>query len=172
MQKEAIEQTFRDTEKLIYRTVWGVQKQFGGDFDELLSDAILHFLSACQTYRQDKGSFNNHLVINISLRLRSQLRCRRRSMKNQQTQDDDKISKALSPGRWSLEEFAEGLSNDARMLLRLLFRKTETELYLLGVADNNCKIQTRVKKFLYRNGWTRKRYREVFQEIREAIDSE
>ena len=173
----AISDTYDDVERLILSTCHRFQRRFGGDFDDLASEANFAFLRAYETFDESKGfEFSTYLVTVIWNRLTdlSYYEDRRKGIRGMsidcENEEGNRYSGLIedkSVAKFAREEFYEHLSADAQMVARLTLDSPK-EIADIAMAKGNEDRNWRstIRNYLYDLGWSAGRIAESFNEIR------
>lgn len=159
-----LETEFGDLEKLVYKLVHSFCRKTGTAFDEALSEAGTLF---CKHYETYNGStqLSTWMYWKIRCGLIDSWRAKQRQAKRFQTGLlPEKSTIDNEPFSW--EDWCRELSLDAEVVVELL---TET-FSDVDNAPTNAKKRSCLRGILLSWGWSRKRIREVFAEIKEALE--
>jgi len=127
----ALDKTYMDVEKLIYKIVWRFKIRYGGEIDELKAEANYLFLLSCQTYEESKSAFSTWLSWCIWHGLLDWLNEENKHTKlsiNDTTNDGQTYEELLKnefQKPFYLFELIEDLPNDAAFIIKLLFNPTK-----------------------------------------------
>lgn len=161
---DQIERAYSDLKNLIYKLTHNFQRRYGGDFDELLSEAHMHFLRACDNYDPERGAklitVVYHYVRNGLNRSRQKPRVLRGappSIRRENVQLERIPDHQRQRG---LVRLQEELSEDAQAIVRLT----------LTVNGQQIKHKRRqIVDFLCEYGWCAREVVRSFREIREVL---
>ncbi len=171
----AATETFHDVQGLIYWTVSKFKEQYGGDFDDLVSEANLIFTELYSGegrafVQQGNRSFSSALHWLISHQLLDQLRYRAfrnnrcrvscREILPEKTQNNH--------GSW-LVDLMDELSDDARTIVEIVLETPDSILRLEMDDFKDGHPKTCIKKYMQTLGWNMSRIKRTFQEISEAL---
>jgi RNA polymerase sigma factor (sigma-70 family) len=188
------EETYNECLDLIRSVVWKVIRQYGGDFDELMSEANAAFLDAYRTF-DGSSAFTSWLhtrvwyscVSFVRDRLEEQSRYKWREAERATVDGisiksigdaslaDESIHNGVEnvPDRrstWRVSDLLEELGEDARMVVSLTL-ETPTELARIaeqkGGQPRN--LRSSLRQHLAEMGWTAVRIAESFSEVRRAL---
>ena len=169
------EQALAKFQNLIYSEVHKFLAYKGGDWDELLSDAYIGFVTAYRSY-QERGQrtntgqwhFGGWAKFTIWKRLLDEhrRRCKKNSRINFETNlnseegDDFKVSEINDPDRFTIQKLARELSDDAKKVLDYI-----------ALLEHRAPTRKRslVVRHLQELGWAGQRIVESFNEVREAL---
>lgn len=174
----AITETYEDVERLICKTVWDFIRRYGGDFDELLSEANIGFLKAYDAFDSTKGQFSTLLVVTIWRRLCHTFEIKDRERHRGGVSLDSETKNgplsttiaAKQPRRFSLDEFTEGFADDAKYVLNMILNApSDFEMIVNSKGGEARNWRSSLKSHLYDIGWTATRIAETFQDIAAAL---
>ncbi len=174
MRNHAITDTLPDVEKEIHHLAWRFQKRYGGDIEELRSEAFLAFTEAYNLFDVKRGAqFHTWLWHHVWYRLWQNankiVRNYTREKPVQQETNELALQNASKGPGFDIDRFAGELSEDAQIMLKLV---AKAPVELLNVGDPlrgpgwliDC-----IKNHLLDAGWSGKRFLQSFDEIREAL---
>lgn len=144
---------YADAEKCILATCWRFKAKYGGDLDEILSDANWKFISIYPRYAAS-GKSKPFLVACITNALLDGLRSRLRQPK--QLQQSDWVPATGFQRPFDHDEFLASLTPDAATVVKLVL-----------VNEEFSRISLRAH--LTRLGWDAKRISSSFFEVRLAL---
>jgi RNA polymerase sigma factor (sigma-70 family) len=190
-QRRNAEETYLEVENLIRREVWRICKKWGGDFDELMSEANIAFLDAYDSF-DGSSSFATwtrqivwyKCVDLIRGRLTEQARyasnpgdetvgripCR---VNGDATHDRMLIEIPDRPhSTWKVQEMLEELTEDARIVVKLVV-ETPAELEAIARAKGGQprNLRSSIRSYLAEAGWTAARIAESFNEVRQVLSN-
>ena len=184
VRRATADETYSELKNLIYSTVWNVVKQYGGDFDELMSDANIAFLEAYANF-DGSSSFSSWVrqsvwfkcVDSIRDRLTEQQRYKRLQddTKNgvpiQRTAHDEQVDGIPDTfSTWSLNGLLEDLTEDARIVVQLtLETPVELEAVVQAKGGQPRNLRSSLRSYLAEMGWTACRIAESFNEVRRVL---
>ncbi len=157
--------TYEHMEERLTYLLLRFRQRYGGDLEELRSEAYVHLVRAWQSYREGIGSRTYWLCQQVWRGLQNTQRkqARRSACVCMQSLPRDHPQQQ----RFCMQSLLSEVSDDARAILsltigphldRLIHRKAST--------DNQRRA---LVKFLLQTGWTAKQIASTFQEIREAL---
>lgn len=175
-----VTETYRDVEKLIYKEVGSFQKRFGGDFDELLSEANLAFMRAYKAYDLTRGEFTTLLVTSIRHGMMNVLRSRMKANSRKTVSLDavgcndtalaEQLADEMEPPKFDLESFAKGLTKDAKTVIEILLdTPTDLESAFFWAGGEERHWKSSIRQYLQSLGWTAVRVKESFLELKVAM---
>ena len=167
-----ISAVYQATEPYLYRIVGKHRQQYGGDREELLSQAHYHFVLACHSWRPGGywKTLHGWIGYYVSRELRESVRthARRSRLLSRKYMHLEGIPMRQS---FDLHAMLKEVSDDARCILELVVGP-----HLNNLIDNkNSKEplpwtkRCYLKRFLREAGWTVRRISESFQEIAEVL---
>lgn len=164
-------ETYTDVEKLVYSTVHEFIGRYGGEFEELVSEANLAFVIAYHRYTDGTSKFSYWVRYIIwKLLLEQQRNKLRRSPPQPNVSlhgDDGEIvfDRGDHP-QFCLMEFLDELTEDAK-IVTLLAVDTPLGLTKQMVEKGGSGMQRRavLRDYLEGLGWTAERIKESFTEI-------
>ncbi len=141
------------------------------DFDEILSNANVHFLKACATFNDEKGGFVTWVYAVVSSGLMGDFR-KRLAENRAETRRRELVrvpSEARNERAFSLSEFLGSLSEDGKLVVGLLVDYPMDLASLVGVRKTRGPIKAGLKVILRDKGWDNARIKECFDEISFAV---
>ena len=156
--------TFTDTSKLVSKVVKSFQERYGGQWDELMSQARLYFMEAFVKHTSEMGSFTNHVYHKVWWGLLNHWK--REKLVSTRFQLGMALDHRPCPPRKSSINYLRGLftslSTDGREVVEMA----------LDYAKPNFsprQILIRLRKSLSEMGWSRSRMQSTFEEVRSAL---
>ena len=146
--------------------------KYGGEFDEWQAEANLGYVCAFRTYKQDKGSLPAWILFCVRTSLadkaRSVYKHSRRTISGESVAE---LLKLIKDERTSFNgvDLMDGLSQDAKTIINLLWHPTEQLQSLIKTGSNPCHTRVALRKHLTSLGWTGRKIKETFKEIAEAL---
>ncbi len=141
------------------------------DFDEILSNANVYFIKACDTFDCSKGGFVTWVYAVVSSGLMGDFR-RRLAENRAETRRRELVrvpSEARNERAFCLTEFLGSLSNDGKTVVSLLVDYPMDLASLVGVKKTRGPIKAGLKVLLRDKGWDNARIKECFEEISFAV---
>ena len=167
----AIDLAYRDVERLVYHTAHAFRRRYGGDFEELLSEANEHFMHAFHTFDPGRGQFParvRHVVWHGLLETLRKEANRKRLL----ARADINLDGVSQPGNRDWLADAHELSDDAAAVLGLVL-EPPPEIRLWSRQRDQLERykakRSAVVELLHEIGWCSMRIAESFQEIREIL---
>lgn len=161
-------ETYDECKTLIYSTVWKVVRTYGGDFDELMSEANAAFLDAYRTF-DGSSAFTSWLRQRVWYSCVSFVRDRLDERSRYEPAEDVQIADR-NRSSWSIQQMAEDLGEDALLVVKLVV-ETPTDLERVyqakGAQPRN--LRSSIRQYLAEAGWTAARIAESFNEVRRAL---
>jgi hypothetical protein len=177
MAEQAAEWTYEDVRDLINSVCWNFKKQYGGDFDELKSEAHLYYQRAFILHKPKHGPFPQWVRFRIWKNLldnaRQIARTNARHERLPMCANEVQLRASYTPSDFDLAEFMEGLSKDARIVIRLTVNMPWADIHrpalLSGGKPRNFRATIRRALLDLEGWWDRKRVAEAFNEIGDAL---
>lgn len=173
LRKDALTETHKDVQKLIYKCVWAVKDRFTFDFNELLSEANMIFLEAYDTYDEDKGGFSTWLTTSLTYRLSNY--CKEQIKKNHLLESYLTNGEFKTECTFDFDFFAEIIQSakaDTKEVMAIIFDPPKEIEKKLSKRNNYKQITvSMLREYLKQQlGWSRKRIIDSFLEIRSIIN--
>lgn len=148
------------------------KERFGGDYQELLSEANEHTVHAILTHQDSLGTLSARVQHQIWYGLLQTLekQIRREGISKTELWEDP--SEILDRNHFDLPLFLREISEEAREVIGLLLELPEIEAELpdkLRYKGRTGMIRDALTSTLKGLGWTAEQIRESFREIREAL---
>ena len=166
-QRKESTKKFHEVELLIHRTCQDFRKQFGGNYEDLFSQAQEIFLVACQDYDETKGAkFSTYCRNMIWFRLQDSNRVIQNRLKQIPRVDATEMdsTETLTASDFDLMEFIDesNLSSKAKTVIRIALHNKKVPS---SVRDG----QAAIRKILVGKGWKSAEVSIVFDEIKIAL---
>ncbi len=173
LQKDIYTEAYKDVEDLIRKICWNFKKVYGGNFDDLFSEANIIFIKAFDSYNDNKGKFSTWINTKVVYGLTETIR--------QKNKEDELLEQYLINNQIKTEslfkydfffEIVEAIQIDAKEILDIILDPPK-ELQKQIDQRKNYKYPTinMLKKYaIHKLGWTARRVEESFQEIRSIIN--
>lgn len=180
LRKEILAETYQDMQKLIYANAWDFWRIHGGDIDDLISQSMLIFIEACDTHNSDRAQLSTWISFKIKKGLLSYLRKRNKLHVQIDVRFFDMFSfeknnKAYRVDNryFSVTELIDEMGQDAHLILQLFFEIPKDVMVQIRNSHSNvCHVQAALRNRLYNRlrqlGWTKKRIKKAFDEIKNA----
>ena len=156
-----VEQCWEQHHNLVKWTTWKVIKRYGGDFDELFSEALVLFTDATLDYEPILGSLSNWIQFKVFHGLKEIKRTEARRLRIAGPMSGD-LSAIYKHDSYS-ESLLRDLSEDARFVLAV-FRSLD-----LSRFKNKSLAKIELRKALWEEDWDNDKVNECFREIEEAL---
>lgn len=171
-----ISDTYADVKLLLDDIVHRFQKKYGGEWEELRSQANVIFMEVHKNFDHTKGKFSAMLGYIISYRLLDNLRYDLRKKQIRIEKEQRKLRQELKDNSQHFyDNFIRDLSEDAITVVDLIFCPPRevilTARTIFGERNRRSMIFA-VTQFLSDTGWTAKRIFRSFSELREAINDD
>jgi DNA-directed RNA polymerase specialized sigma24 family protein len=162
------EETYLSVEKLIHHLVWKFCRRFQFDLDEAFSACNLAYMRAYESY-DGSTKFSTWVAHKAWKYMQSALNRKRLQDRRKAITD---IDLDLLMGKpvpdFSLEDYIEGMSDEARAVVNLVMRPPKSVKKILKQFGEETDINLRmaVKEVLKRNNWSDEKIKCVFREVR------
>lgn len=175
LRKDILTETYKDMRGLVSETAFRFWEAHGGDLDDLKAQANLIFIEAVDSHDPQRAKLTTWVVCSIRQGLLYYMRSTwyrptHNSIGN--GHDDDFEFASKSDENFSVMELLDEMEQDARIVL-CLFLNTPKEVILSIFDDKNFRldhaggcIRNRLRNRLRQMGWTIRRIREAFEEIK------
>jgi hypothetical protein len=164
-------EVYEDSLGTLGRAVRGFARTHGGETEELAAEARLHFVRACGRY-DGRVPFDKYLGYFVRKNLLESARkiARRSARLPRAVVVLEDLPGREPPREFSVAGLAEELSQDAKIILALVFdhqTRGDAARRQGGLMPHNYRkaVQSRLRKL----GWAWDRITESFREIREAL---
>ena len=174
LHKEILTEAYKDMQKLIAGVAWNFWSIRGGDLDDLIGQANLIFIDAFNTYDPSRGTkLATWLTFKIKRGLFDYIR--NGNVYEQHTSIDDEFAEiypALSKD-FSVMELLDEMEHYAHIVLQL-FLETPKEIIIKvlnkqrRIDHTQAHLRNRLMNRLRQMGWTVRRMRAAFEEIKNA----
>lgn len=169
-----VEKLYEDHKKLIHREVYNHHKRYGGDVEELVSQANELFMDILLSYDSDKAEFSTWLVIKLRFHLREEFREKIRKSKTRPTcqyPEHESYEFGRSYKHFDCKEFMESLSKDGKFVLSLIYdMPMDIWISIRQRGDDSPKnIRRALREYLNDLDWSYMRILKVFKEINKAL---
>ncbi len=167
-----IDQTYPKVERMVQQIVWRFRANHGGEFDELMAEASLHFVRAYEEYEEGHGAtpltWVRFKVTKGLLETARQMSKREALLPRTELDWDCQPQ----PSRFDIERFLADLSEDAQTTVRLIIEPPPDVIFNAHQSygpNNPQSLRAAVEEFLADIGWGVERITESFSEIAEAL---
>ncbi len=172
----AVETTYGDVEKMIFKICHKFRRRYGGDFNELVARGNELFMRSYRKYNPEDGSFTTYLWLRVWGGLMDDLRGKLRK-ERRLTEVNHPLENVaqLEPSDWDVPTFLKGLSGDAKVVVMLTLTAPKDiphAMMMKSVERCNGKpsaYRTHIKEYLLDMGWTFGRITESFKEVGQAL---
>jgi len=161
-QEAIMTETYQDVEARIRATTWKFCRVYKGDFDEAIGNANLFFMEAYHNYDPETGvPFEQYVTFYVWKNLLSIKRtAARRHRILPQCQLTDLKANTIEASNGKIFQVEElGLSQESKTIIK----------YIMAKPSCVRLTRTSIKRELQRQGWTRTKIAECFEEISNAI---
>ena len=179
LRKKILAETYADMRGLVSETAYRFWRNHGGDLDDLKAQANLIFIYAVDDYDSSKGTkISTWVAYRIKKRLLDYMRSGYVPNHNSigDEHDDDFQFESKSNENFSVMELLDEMEQDARIVL-CLFLNTPKEVLLTIFDDKNFRLdhtggcmRNRLRNRLRQMGWTIRRIRKAFDEIKSVTN--
>ena len=164
IKRRQLNRRFRSVEKLIYQTVGIVQKEMGGDFEELKSEAFVIFVQADESYDPNQSEYTTWIRFKVYHKLYN---FRKKEMRAKRIRPEDYNKTALHD---NLGEILADLPNDARTIVDLFLQTPQELMDLFELSGGNVKdVMSVTAGYLKSFGWSRRRICTAYKQIGKAV---
>ncbi len=173
--QDALTETYQDVEKLICKTVWEFIESYGGDFQELQAEANFTFVKSYQSHQPSRSKFPTWLRNNIWYTLlnfkKGFMYPIRHNKKIEYVPFIHPESSFHEKDENWLTDLMDELGNDAIEIVNLFLDIPESvQEAAMDAGGSGDKIRSNMRRYAKENlGWTARRVRETFSEIKEAV---
>lgn len=169
-QREEIDALYREYSHVIDEKVRAFCARWGGHYDDLRADALHYFLMAYDFYDRSKP-FKTHLGYWVWYEMFDAARTRfSRQTKNPMVGGDAlEVVVAGARPAFDEEDFAEGMSPDARRVLHLTLHGKEVDAAADKAGGKPHNVRAALRAYLADIGWCKDRIAEAFDEVKAAL---
>lgn len=164
-------ESYQQTEKLIHHTCHCFQRQWGGNYEDLLSEANQGFIEAMKGFDPSRGKLSKRVRFVVWKRLKhASAREFKRNALNKAIRDEKTLREVQQPKTFNLEKLMKEVSPDAAKLIKLVVDPPAD----IKLKKQKVKGQSKwyyIHSFLREIGWSISRITESFNEIQEALQS-
>ena len=174
------EREFKAVEKAVKQAVFKVVAKYGGDYEELYSQALECLCRAYSEWNESRGPFLKWALFVIHCDLTE---LRRRELTFQSRYKNEPGTYEPSNVKRQFVETLDEMSQDAQDIVALIFdaptclrqllmHDTKTELhseFRHCCSPSRTSIQATIRRHLTQLGWQRQRIADAFNNIAEAI---
>lgn len=180
LRREILTETYQDMRRLILSNAWKFWKIHGGDLDDLIAEANLIFVDACDSYDPGRGAqLGTWISFRIKKRLISYMRKKGSGYGSHTSIDDHfEIPCTLLDYRgnnFSVMELLDEMEHDTWIVLELFFETPRNILVKIRNKHNRidhvqAALRNRLRNRLRQMGWTRRRIEGAFDKIKNVIN--
>lgn len=156
--------TFEEVKRLIYSTCIKFQRKYGGDVEELASEANVYFMEAYITYDLSKGPFSQWVRFRVS-------RCLLETVRNAARRNSRLGRVALD--LTTVPVTAKNMTADVKALVEVLpIEEAEIVEMVLAAPTQGLKPETvraELRRHLKERGWSKTRIKQAFDSIASAL---
>ena len=174
-ERSKCERAYLAVRPTIFGVCAGFARKYGGDIEDLVSQAHYHFMMIYYTHDPARGSFEADVQYRLHKRLLEthETESNRKRILNAVPATEENIS-VSSPAYFDFGLFMEGLSEEAAEIVRLVFNpQPDVDLAIVergGPTPHN--MRGAIREYLSDMQWTVQQIRGSFREIREALTGE
>lgn len=167
-----IDETYQDVKRLIFKVCNDFMRRNGGDFEELVSTANEVYMDAHQTWKPGSAPFTHYLCICIYRRLIGDWKKGRRLKVVSLTEPEGGQQQVVDRHReFGLSEFVEGLSDEAKYIVQLVFSPPEDLGKMIDRKGGKLlHYSSTIKSYLRDIGWSRAVIRDAWMEIQDIVN--
>lgn len=184
LERDVLEETYLDLQRMVIKIVSKAHKRYGGDWDELMSEANRLFVLACKRHDPKRGSITTCVYIAVMRGLNDRYRreckrlkgCHEISLDSIQMGEEDErhieiFIKELQDTASDIKHLLMEISDDAKCVVDLvLFPPRDLQEEIKACKNSTIKRRCIEEYLRFTLKWTRFRIRKVVQELREALD--
>jgi DNA-directed RNA polymerase specialized sigma subunit len=164
--QDSTEETLKDVQKLIYKTVHEFCAMYKTNFDEMLSEAYLCFMNTIKIYDPQGGrSFSTHLRQRIWFYLfNTQIRKSKQPVLSREWDEPETRS------AYGFVELLDELNQDAQTIVNLILNSPMDLVRMMDHHGGKAKnAKTTLYAYLQKQGWDKKRIEANFNNITTAL---
>lgn len=162
-------ETYLENLNLLHHLVWTFQRKYGGDHDELMAQANLHWWKAYCSYDPHKGSFAKRVAWIVMMEL---WKTKRSELKYQQRLNSQRFNRKQHDvvDRRFMEDL--GLSEDGKYALKMAVPAAQKPSPGHNPSHWYSKKYRRkvLSQMLQETGWCSIRVGETFREIKSVLE--
>lgn len=181
LERDAIDTSWDDVERLVYKQAWKFWRQYGGDVEEVLADAGSHFMRAYNTFDPTRGTlFTTWVGSVVFQRLRHERQ--RRDVQRERERGDYLLDERTAPVTSAphvtallsgdrLDDSESTVSDvrtrlDAKRLANLVVNATDDFADFMGSGKVGKRL---LREYLATLGWTSKRFTTAMGYVRRVL---
>lgn len=166
----AVNETYRDVERLIYKLAWKAREQHGGHVDDYVSAGNEGFVDAYATYDADKGAcFSTWVYWKIKGAITHEARQNAMEQHTVNAGENIDLDIFTEKTHFDFGRFVDDLNYDARVVAKMLIESPNEISDILHHKDIDSAVRNGLCRRLKAFGWSVARVSESFSEIREAL---
>jgi len=167
--RQAAEETYLEVKPVILAACRDICNRFGGNFDDVLSDANSAFLEAYESWEPGQSSFTSWLRHRIFSTAVNNLRHQCREQGRREHVEESDIPD-YNRSTWNVRQVLEELTEDAALVVKLTL-ETPAELEAIAQAKGGQprNLRSSLRQYLAEMGWTAYRIAESFNEVRRVL---
>lgn len=173
----AMTDTFEDCKEILERDVALHYRRYGGDLEELRSEANMQFVEAYVRYEPSRGDFLTWCSFRVKKELYERFvrRPTQKANRKLHQQNHDMDLHAEEDRDFWLMEFLDSLSPDAVVVAKLFLEGVPLDIRLHAMERAGKKNYTSrtllcaTREYLHDLGWSKRHANHVFDEIRSAL---
>ena len=165
LRQDILTETYKDMKGLLIHIAKAVYASYGGDLDDLISQASLIFLEVLGDYDVKRAGMSTFLTITVSRRL---FYYARKNLQPSYLSIDDVVQKSVfkKEPNISVMDFLDEFSSDALVVLSVFFETPKEIFAHLSEGPNlQYHMRNRIKNKLRQMQWTTRRIKKTFREI-------
>ncbi len=172
---DATTETYRDIRNLIFDTVWKFQKQYGGDFDEMVAEANLIYMKCFISHNPNKSRFSTWLRFHLwkgLIDFKRFIREENKYVRIERFEEIENFHLYPAPSYIPLWDLVSELSNDAKTIVSLILEPPgimQSAALRKGTAPCNIKRALQIH-LSYILGWSANQIKDSFQEITTVLN--
>lgn len=168
MNQPTIDSKYVEVERMIGMLVDMFRRQYGGDRDEILSDANLAFVRAYHLYDANIAKFSTYLWHKVWLSLKRERAFRIK--KGSKTVNVENFAKTTTIQKaFNFSDFMKHLTKDACIVTQMALETPNDLKQIVLFKNNSPNWRETIRKHLLSIGWTIERVRESFAEIKAIL---
>lgn len=171
-----ITETYEDVRRLIYHVCNQFARRYGGDVEELISDANVAYMKAYESWKPGRGTkFSTYVVVCVWRRLAALRKAeqRRKAVWSRGLDDISPDQLPVTAGHTIGDRFAdllEELSEDTASVVRMVVNATSDISEVAEAKGGKYRNwRSTIRSHLRDIGWTHNRIRAAFEEIEAAF---
>ena len=175
LRKDALTETHLDMQNLIYKIVWRFKNRYGGEFEQLLAQANLLFVLAYDSHNKNKAGFStwiHHCLITGLLDFKKLINQENKYTRILQFSTINHLQESSYQQSYFFELLDE-LGEDSKQIIKLILNPPAELMEIIFEKDkyNPRTFKAELGFYLFSLGWTGRRIKESFNEIREVINN-